>query len=94
MKDSFPAILAGAAAVLAYVSAPGQRWLRAPWPARPTRSAAGACLLAALACGMRALHPATALALIVTVVMTCLTASPFIGVLVERVRMGAVRRGA
>jgi ABC-type uncharacterized transport system permease subunit len=75
-----------AGALLFYVSSPGQRWLREPWPVRPARFAAAVCVAISLACAARALQPATSLSVVVTTVMACLTATPFIGALVERSR--------
>ncbi|HEY2604540.1 hypothetical protein P0D88_28930 [Paraburkholderia sp. RL18-103-BIB-C] len=75
-----------AGALLFYVSAPGQRWLRAPWPARPARLAATMCVALSLACAARALLPATSLSVVVTTLMASLTSYPFIGALIERRR--------
>jgi ABC-type uncharacterized transport system permease subunit len=72
--------------LLFYVSSPGQRWLRAPWPARPARLAAAVCVAISLICAARALQLATSLSVVVTTLMACLTAYPFIGALVERSR--------
>ncbi|HEY4296148.1 MAG TPA: hypothetical protein VGM85_06715 [Paraburkholderia sp.] len=81
-----------AGALLFYVSAPGQRWLRTPWPARPTRLAAAVCVALSLVCAARALQLATSLSVVVTTLMAALTAYPFIGVLVERRRARRVAR--
>jgi hypothetical protein len=80
-----------AGALLFYVSAPAQRWLRAPWPARPARIAAVVCVAISLVCAAQALQFATSLSVVVTALMACLTAAPFIGVLIER---GRVKRAA
>jgi hypothetical protein len=75
-----------AGALLLYVSTSVQRWLRAPWPARPARVAALVCIAISLACAAHALQPAASLSVVVTVLMTCLTAAPFIGALIGRSR--------
>ncbi|QQC66229.1 hypothetical protein [Paraburkholderia ginsengisoli] len=75
-----------AGALLFYVGAPSQRWLRAPLPARPARFAATACIALSLVCAARALQPATSLSVVVTMLMAGLTAYPFIGALLERRR--------
>ncbi|PLZ02647.1 hypothetical protein CY652_08895 [Burkholderia sp. WAC0059] len=93
MKDSFIVVLAGAGALLAYLGSSRQRWLRRPWPARPTRVAATLCLLAACGLGAQARPVAAALSLVVTVVMACLSASPFVGLLVERWRHRVTAHG-
>lgn len=73
-------------ASLFYLSTTGQRWLRAPWPARLARSAAAACVALSLACAAQALQPATSLSVVVTTLMASLMAYPFIGALLERRR--------
>jgi hypothetical protein len=75
-----------AGALLFYLSSPGQRWLRMPWPIRPARIAAAACVVLSLVCAARAFQPATSLSLVVTTLMASLTAWPFIGALIERNR--------
>ncbi|MGF6571544.1 peptidoglycan/LPS O-acetylase OafA/YrhL [Paraburkholderia sp. GAS333] len=75
-----------AGALLLYVSSPAQRWLRAPWPARSARLAALVCVAISLVCAARALQPATSLSVVVTVLMACLTAAPFIGALIDHSR--------
>lgn len=80
-----------AGALLFYLSMPAQRWLRAPWPARPARLAALGCLAISLVCAARVLQPATSLAVVVTALMTSLTAAPFVGALLAH---GRCRRAA
>jgi hypothetical protein len=92
MRDVLIVVSACAGTLLFYFSTPAQRWLHAPWPARPARIAACVCIVASFVCGTQALHPATSLSFVVTMIMVCLTAYPFVGVLVERVRArGAAR---
>ncbi|OLL32218.1 hypothetical protein BTH42_07130 [Burkholderia sp. SRS-W-2-2016] len=75
-----------AGALLFYLGSPGQRWLRAPWPARSTRVAAAVCVALSAVCAVRALQPATSLAVVATTLMASLTAWPFLGALLERRR--------
>jgi hypothetical protein len=75
-----------AGALLLYVSSPAQRWVRTPWPARPPRGAALVCIAISLVCAVRALQLATSLSVVVTMLMACLTAAPFIGALIDRCR--------
>jgi len=97
MQDFFtPAsvLFAIAGALAFYLAAPGQRWLRAPLPPRLFRTVAAMLGILAFAIGTGAsrLHPATSLAIVFTAAMACLTACPFIGVLLERVRGGGAAR--
>lgn len=87
------ALLASAGALAFYLSAAGQTWLRRPFAARPGRFAAALLLIAAVGAGMASLHPATALAIVVTCIMAWLTACPFIGAWLNRTRTGT-RTGA
>jgi hypothetical protein len=75
-----------AGALLFYLSMPAQRWLHAPWPAKPARLGALACIAISLICAARALQPATSLAVIITALMAGLTAAPFVGALLARSR--------
>ncbi|MDE1182476.1 hypothetical protein [Paraburkholderia sp.] len=92
MKDLFIVGSAFAAALLFYLCSPGQRWLRAPLPPRHTRVLAAMCVIASFATAADALHPAASLSLLATVIVATLAACPYIGVLVERMRVpdGAV----
>src|SRR5471030_90307 len=95
MQDFFmPAsvLFAIAGALAFYLAAPGQRWLRAPLDPRLFRTLAAIFSFAAFAVGAGRLHPATSLAVVFTAAMACLTACPFIGVLVERIRPGGASR--
>jgi hypothetical protein len=95
MQDfSMPAsmLFAIAGALAFYLAAPGQRWLRAPLPARLFRTLAAVFSILAFVIGASGLHPATSLASVLTAAMACLTACPFIGVLLERVRVGVASR--
>lgn len=75
-----------------YLAAPGQRWLRAPLPPRLYRTLAAIFSVTAFVIGASEVHPATSLAIVFTAAMACLTACPFIGVLLERTRLrGALR---
>ena len=95
MQDFFmPAsvLFAIAGALAFYLAAPGQRWLRAPLPSWLFRTLAAISSLAAFVIGASGLHPATSLAIVFTAAMACLTACPFIGVMVDRVRVGGAPR--
>ena len=101
MQDFFtPAsvLFAIAGALAFYLAAPGQRWLRAPLPPRLFRTVAAMLSILAFVIGTGTgtgtsrLHPATSLAIVFTAAMACLTACPFIGVLLERVRGGGAAR--
>ncbi|HYS63251.1 MAG TPA: hypothetical protein VEN30_05425 [Paraburkholderia sp.] len=92
MGNVFIVAPAFAGALLFYLGMPGQRWLRAPWPARPTRIAAAVCVVASLVCAARAMQPATSLSVVVTTLMAILTAYPFVGALIERTRTRRVAR--
>jgi hypothetical protein len=81
-----------AGALAFYLAAPGQRWLRAPLPPRLFRTLAAMLSILAFVIGASGLHPATSLAIQFTAAMTCLTACPFIGVLLERFRVGGASR--
>ncbi|NML34354.1 hypothetical protein [Paraburkholderia antibiotica] len=81
-----------AGALLFYLGSPGQRWLRAPWPGRPTRIGAAICVALSVVFAARALQPATALSVVVTTLMASLTAWPFIGALLERNRARRLAR--
>lgn len=98
MSIYLPAILSSAAAILFYLSAPGQTWLGAPLPRRPAWRMALAFAIAAVGLGAQALHPATALSLVVTVAMAWFIACPFLGAWVdlhrERLRLRQRRRRA
>ncbi|WP_165091158.1 hypothetical protein [Caballeronia sp. SBC2] len=87
-------LFAIAGALAFYLAAPGQRWLRAPLPPRLFRTLAAMLSILAFVIGMGAsrLHPATSLAIVFTAAMASLTACPFIGVLLERVRVGGASR--
>ncbi|MFM0046440.1 hypothetical protein [Paraburkholderia sediminicola] len=86
----FMIALAFGGALLFYFTAPHQRWLRAPWPARPTRIASSVCVAAAIVCGTQVLPVATSLSIVVATVMACFTLYPFVGLLIERARAGQV----
>jgi hypothetical protein len=79
-----------------YLAAPGQRWLRFPLPPRFFRTLAAVFSIAAFVIGASGLHPATSLAIVFTAAMACLTACPFIGVLIgvlhERTRLRGASR--
>ena len=75
-----------------YLAAPGQRWLRAPLRPRLFRTLAAIFSIAAFVIGANGQHPATSLAIVLTAAMACLTACPFIGVLLERIRVGDASR--
>jgi low temperature requirement protein LtrA len=90
MPASVLSAIAGALAF--YLAAPRQRWLRAPLPPRFFRMLAAVFGIAAFVIGASGLHPATSLAIVFTAAMACLTACPFIGVLLERVRVGDASR--
>ncbi|CAH2778650.1 MAG: hypothetical protein CBARDCOR_3006 [uncultured Caballeronia sp.] len=85
MQDFFmPAsvLFAIAGALAFYLAAPGQRWLCAPLPPRLFRTLAGISSLAAF---VILSARAGCIAIVFTAAMACLTACPFIGVLLERV---------
>lgn len=90
MSTFFMIALAASGALLFYFTAPHQRWLRAPWAARPTRIGASACVAAAVVCGAQTVPVATSLSIVVATAMACLTLYPFVGLLIERVRVGSV----
>jgi hypothetical protein len=90
MPASVLSAIAGSIAF--YLAAPGQRWLRAPLAPKLFRTLAAFFGIAAFVIGASALHPATSLALVFTASMACLTACPFIGVLVERARFSGAAR--
>jgi len=95
MQDFFmpgSVLLAIAGALAFYLAAPGQRWLRAPLRPRLFRTLAAVFSIAAFVIGASGQHPATSLAIVFTAAMACLTACPFIGVLLERVRVGDASR--
>jgi hypothetical protein len=95
MQDFFmPAsvLFAITGALAFYLAAPGQRWLRAPLPPRLYRTLAAILSIAALVIGASGVHPATSLAIVFTAAMACLTACPFIGVLLERTRLRGASR--
>jgi hypothetical protein len=95
MQDFFmpgSVLLAIAGALAFYLAAPGQRWLRAPLRPRLFRTLAAIFSIAAFVIGASGQHPATSLAIVFTAAMACLTACPFIGVLLERVRVGDASR--
>jgi low temperature requirement protein LtrA len=79
-----------------YLAAPGQRWLRAPLAPRLFRTLAAVFSIAAFVIGASGLHPATSLAIVFIAAMACLTACPFIGVLIgvllERTRLRGASR--
>ena len=87
-------LFAIAGALAFYLAAPGQRWLRAPLPPRLFRTLAATLNILAFVIGIGAsrLHPTTSLAIVFTAAMACLTACPFIGVLLERFRDGDTAR--
>ncbi|MGF6770013.1 ABC-type uncharacterized transport system permease subunit [Paraburkholderia sp. GAS199] len=86
MGNVFIVVPAFAGALFFYLGAPGQRWLRTPWPARPARVAASVCVAISLIAAFGALHPAASLSVVVTTLMASLTVLPFIGAMVERAR--------
>jgi len=95
MQDFFmPAsvLFAITGALAFYLAAPGQRWLRAPLAPRLFRTLATIFSIAAFVIGASRLHPATSLAIVFTVAMACMTACPFIGVLLERTRLRGASR--
>ncbi len=94
MQNSLSAILISVAAILFYLSARGQTWLRAPLPARIARRPAAALAVSAIVLGMEALHPATAVSMVVSIAMAWLIACPFIGAWLGRHRHDAQRSGA
>jgi hypothetical protein len=81
-----------AGALAFYLAAPGQRWLRAPLAPRLFRTLAAVFSIEAFVLGASGLHPATSLAIVFTAAMACLTACPFIGVLLERTRLRGASR--
>ncbi len=91
---SMPAsvLFAIAGSLLFYLAAPGQRWLRAPLAPRLCRTLAAVFVSAAFVIGAKGLNPATSLAVVFTAVMACLTACPFIGVLLARSRLQGASR--
>ncbi|MDR5841991.1 hypothetical protein [Caballeronia sp. LZ031] len=86
MNNAFTVASALASALLFHASSPNQRWLRRPWPARPSRIAAVVCIVAALVSAALGLPIATSLSVVTAASMAFLTACPFIGVLIERMR--------
>lgn len=95
MSDLFTSgsiLLAIAGALAFYLAAPGQRWLRAPLAPRLFRTIAATSSILAVVIGANELHPATSLAIVFTAAMACLTACPFIGVLVQRTRFRGASR--
>jgi len=85
-------LLAIAGALAFYLAAPGQRWLRAPLAPRLFRTLAATLSILAVVIGASGVHPATSLAIVFTAGMACLTACPFIGVLLERTRLRGTSR--
>nr|WKF62223.1 hypothetical protein HUO10_006756 [Paraburkholderia busanensis] len=92
MGNVFIVALACAGALFFYCSAPSQRWLRRPLPARPARMAAAACVASSVVYAAGAMSAATSLSIVVTTLMASLTACPFIGALIERGRSRRVVR--
>ncbi|QDQ80201.1 hypothetical protein [Paraburkholderia megapolitana] len=92
MKDLFIVASALAGALLFYLSAPGQRWFRKPWRARPSRIGAVACTIAAFSTGADAMHPATSLSLVITTIMATLVACPLLGAVLEHRRLPRLAR--
>ncbi|WP_087631295.1 hypothetical protein [Caballeronia telluris] len=86
MNHAFTVASALAGALLFHSSSPNQRWLRRPWPARPSRIAGIVCIVASLVSAARGLPIATSLSVVIAASMACLTACPFVGVLIERMR--------
>jgi hypothetical protein len=85
MHDFFmPAsvVFAIAGSLLFYLAAPGQRWLSAPLAPRLCRTLSAVFMCAAIVIGAGGLNPATSLAVVFTAAMVCLTACPFIGVVI------------
>jgi hypothetical protein len=70
-------------ALVAYLAAPRQQWLARPWPARPARRAAVLMEAAALALWLQLLEVSTAIFTLLTLLMACFVALPFIAVLRE-----------
>jgi hypothetical protein len=70
-----------AGALVFYLGAPSQRWLRAPLSPRIARPAASILLIVALVVAMTSGHPATSLSLIFITTMAVFVACPFIGAL-------------
>ncbi|WP_235527448.1 hypothetical protein [Burkholderia sp. Leaf177] len=79
-------VFAIAGSLLYYLAAPGQRWLSAQLAPRICRTLSAVFICSAIVIGANGLHPATALAVVFTTVMACLTACPFLGVLAARSR--------
>jgi peptidoglycan/LPS O-acetylase OafA/YrhL len=92
MNTAFTVASALAGALLFYSSTSNQRWLREPWPARPARIAAAVCVIASLVSAAIGLQISTSLSVVITTLMACLTAYPFIGVLVERTQKRMQKR--
>lgn len=92
MGNVFIVAPACAGALLFYCSMPEQRWLRAPLAVRWARIAAAVCVAWSVAYATEAMPAATSLAMVVTTLMASLTAYPFVGALIERVRNRRVAR--
>ncbi|PQV54301.1 hypothetical protein B0G83_101483 [Paraburkholderia sp. BL21I4N1] len=92
MGNLFIVALACAGALFFYCSMPGQRWLRAPLPARLARCAAAVCVAFSIGLATSAMEPATSLSVVVTTLMASLTVYPFVGALIERTRLRRTAR--
>jgi hypothetical protein len=86
MRGYFPVALAFVSALLFYLGSAGQQWRAAPlWP-RISRPAAAVAAVGALFAGVANDHVAATFAVVVTTLMACLVAFPFIGVVRHRRR--------
>lgn len=70
-----------AGALAFYLSAPSQRWLRAPLSVRIARPATLVFLGLAFVLAVTGSHPATSLSILFTAAMAVFVACPFVGVL-------------
>ncbi len=84
--------LACVSALVGYLGSPGQRWRAIPLPGRPSRAIAACLAILAVFAGAQAWQWATALAVTLTVQMTCFVALPFLGALWQGRRPGIAER--
>lgn len=81
MRELLPVALAFVSALFIYLGSPGQQWFARPLPSRFSRLAASLVVVAAILPGALEHHLATTLSIVITTLMTCFVAFPFVAVL-------------
>lgn len=79
-------LLALASSIAFYLSSDNQRWLAAPWRARPARLLGALLLLAGWLALTQALRLLTAVFLLTTILMLALALLPYLGALFSQWR--------